>query len=162
MVEPTVISTLAAVAGSIGVDLGPSDWVSITQDRIDDFAKATGDDQWIHTDVERARRESPWKETIAHGYLTLSLLPMLTAEIGIVPEGVPAALNYGTDKVRFLAPVKSGSRVRARTELVAAVEKKPGQILLLHDTVVAPFRFARRIELSDRVFRRNFSAPAIL
>ena len=111
MVEPTVIPTLAEVAGSIGVDLGPSDWVSITQDRIDDFAKATGDDQWIHTDVERARRESPWQETIAHGYLTLSLTPMLLSEILVIEES-RSAINSGIEKMRLSSPVLAGSRVR--------------------------------------------------
>ena len=128
--------TLDTLQDHVGAELGVSSWTPVDQDRIDAFAACTGDHQWIHVDPERAAAESPFGTTIAHGYLTLSLLPMLTAEIGIVPEGVPAALNYGTDKVRFLAPVKSGSRVRARTKLVAAVEKRPGQILLtLRSTV---------------------------
>ena len=111
MVEPTVIPTLAEIAGSVGVEFGPSDWVSITQDRIDDFAKLTGDDQWIHTNVERARRESPWKGTIAHGYLTLSLAPMLLSEI-LVIEDIRSAVNSGIEKMRFSSPVLAGSRVR--------------------------------------------------
>jgi len=111
MAEPTVIHTLAEVAGFIGVDLGPSDWVPITQDRIDLFAKATGDDQWIHTDVERARRESPWKETIAHGYLTLSLAPMLLNRILAIEES-RSAINSGIEKMRLSSPVLAGSRVR--------------------------------------------------
>ena len=111
MVEPTVIPTLAEVAGSVGVEFGPSDWVSISQDRIDDFAKATGDDQWIHTDVERARRESPWKGTIAHGYLTLSLAPKLLREILVVEES-RSVINSGIEKMRLSRPVLAGSRVR--------------------------------------------------
>ena len=114
----------------VGSELGVSSWVPIDQDRIDAFAACTGDHQWIHVDPERAARESPLGTTIAHGYLTLSLLPLMTAEIGLIPEGVSSALNYGSDKVRFLAPVPAGSRVRARVELVSAVEKRPGQILL--------------------------------
>jgi len=111
MATQTVIPTLAEVADFIGVDLGTSDWVSVTQDRIDDFAKATGDDQWIHTDVERARRESPWKETVAHGYLTLSLAPLLLGQILEITES-RTAVNSGIEKMRLSSPVLAGSRVR--------------------------------------------------
>ena len=124
---PSLLDTLQA---RVGDELGVSSWVTVGQDRIDAFAACTGDHQWIHVDAERAARESPLGTTIAHGYLTLSLLPMLTAEIGLIPDGVASALNYGSDRVRFLAPVPSGTRVRARTTLVSAVEKRPGQILL--------------------------------
>lgn len=111
MAEKTVIPTLAEIADFAGVELGPSGWVEISQQRIDDFAKASGDDQWIHTDVERARRESPWKSTIAHGYLTLSLAPMLLDEILEITEH-RSAINSGIEKMRLSAPVLSGSRVR--------------------------------------------------
>jgi len=111
MVEPTVIPTLAEVANFVGADLGPSDWIAITQERIDTFAKATGDDQWIHTDVERARRESQWKETVAHGYLTLSLAPMLLRRILEIEES-RQAINSGIEKMRLSSPVLAGSRVR--------------------------------------------------
>lgn len=122
--------TLDTLQDHVGRELGLSSWVLVDQDRIDAFAECTGDHQWIHVDPERAGRESPLGTTIAHGYLTLSLLPMMTAEIGLIPEGVTSALNYGSDKVRFLVPVPSGARVRARVELVSAVEKRPGQTLL--------------------------------
>lgn len=128
----TVLDTLQA---QVGQCLGTSSWVTIDQARIDAFADCTGDHQWIHVDPERAA-QSPAGRTIAHGYLTLSLLPMMTAEVGLVPEGAASALNYGSDKVRFLAPVPSGSRVRAHVELVAAAEKRPGQILLTTRTSV--------------------------
>jgi acyl dehydratase len=111
MAERTVIPTLAEFASSVGTDLGPSDWIAVTQERIDDFAKATGDDQWIHTDVERARRESQWKETIAHGYLTLSLAPMLLRQILEIEES-RSAVNSGIEKMRLSSPVLAGSRVR--------------------------------------------------
>ena len=111
MVEPTIIPTLAEVAGAVGTELGPSDWVDVTQERIDTFAAATGDDQWIHTDVERARRESQWKETIAHGYLTLSLAPMLLRQILEIEES-RSAVNSGIEKMRLSSPVLAGSRVR--------------------------------------------------
>ena len=124
------MSLLDTLQNQAGRELGVSSWVTVGQDRIDAFAACTGDHQWIHVDRDRAARESPLGTTIAHGYLTLSLLPMMNEEIGLVPGGVRQALNYGTDKVRFLAPVRSGARVRARTELVGATEKRPGQILL--------------------------------
>jgi acyl dehydratase len=121
--------TLAAITDFVGKELGVSDWITIDQRRIDDFAACTGDHQWIHVDVERARTESPFGTTIAHGYLTLSLLPVMQYQVGARPDGVAASLNYGTDKVRFITPVKSGARVRDRVTLVAAEDKGGGRIL---------------------------------
>src|SRR5215468_3347247 len=121
--------TLAAIADFVGRELGVSDWITIDQRRIDDFAACTGDHQWIHVDVVRAQRESPFGTTIAHGYLTLSLLPVMQRQIGTLPDGVVAALNYGTDRVRFITPVKSGARVRDHVTLVAAEAKGVGRIL---------------------------------
>jgi acyl dehydratase len=109
----------------VGRELGVSDWVVIDQARIDAFAHCTGDSQWIHVDVDRARKHSPFGGTIAHGYLTLSLLAPLAMEIGVIPEDASAGLNYGLDKVRFMTPVKAGARVRNRVTLVS-VEKKAG------------------------------------
>ncbi|WP_404386403.1 MaoC family dehydratase [Knoellia locipacati] len=106
------------LADAIGSSLGTSGWVSVDQQAIDRFAVATGDDQWIHVDPERAA-DGPYGMTIAHGYLVLSLLPALAAEVYTV-RGVRAAVNYGLDRVRFPAPVRSGSRVRAAFELVSA------------------------------------------
>lgn len=114
----------------VGQVLGTSSWVTVDQRMIDDFARTTNDHQWIHVDVERARRESPAGETIAHGYLTLSLVAGMSYEIGILPEGLAAAFNYGLDKVRFLSPVKAGSRVRMHSTLVSFEEKAPGQFLM--------------------------------
>src|SRR5436190_6917801 len=99
-----------------GQQLGASDWVSIDQDRVDKFAEATGDHQWIHVDPERAA-EGPFGGTVAHGYLTLSMLPMLLAEVVSVSDAL-MGLNYGTEKIRFTAPVPVGSRVRAHANLV--------------------------------------------
>ena len=121
---------LEQLAGKVGQELGVSSWITIDQAMIDRFADTTRDHQWIHVDVERARRESPFGTTIAHGYLTLSLVPVMSYEIGAVPKEVGATLNYGLDKVRFLAPVKAGSRVRMRTILVSLEEKSPGQHLM--------------------------------
>ena len=111
----------------IGQELGVSDWVTVDQDMIDKFAEATGDHQFIHVDVEKAKM-TPFGGTIAHGFLTLSLLPRLAAEADMPrPEGVKMGVNYGGNKVRFLTPVKSGSRVRGRFKLLDIEEKRPGQ-----------------------------------
>ena len=122
--------SIATISQYVGQELGVSEWVTITQEQINDFADFTGDHQWIHVDVERAKRESLFGTTIAHGYLTLSLAAALSMELGIIPAGVSQALNYGLDKVRFLAPVKSGSRVRDRVVLLAAEPQGKGRILL--------------------------------
>ena len=108
--------TIAQMKEMLGEELGPSDWVKIEQHRIDAFAEVTGDDQWIHTDVERAAREMPDGKTIAHGFLTLSLLPHLRHQIWSL-ESVERGINYGLEKVRFPAPVQSGDRVRMRQTL---------------------------------------------
>jgi len=110
------ISGLDELKSLVGEELGVSSWLTISQDRIDRFAEATGDHQWIHVDPERAARESPFGATIAHGYLTISLSPLLMAEIMTV-EGVTMGVNYGLNKLRFPAPVPVDSRVRLRATL---------------------------------------------
>jgi acyl dehydratase len=114
-------------------ELGVSEWVALDQDRIDAFAACTGDRQWIHVDVERARRESPFGGPIAHGYLTLSLVAAMVMELGAIPTDAVTGLNYGLDKVRFIAPVKAGSRVRARAKLRAAEPQGDARMLLRLD-----------------------------
>jgi acyl dehydratase len=112
----------------IGEEVHVSDWFEVTQQRINAFADATGDHQWIHVDVARAERDSPWKSTIAHGYLTLSLYPMLRGLVatGQPPyPGVKQAVNYGLDRLRFPNAVRVGSRIRAHCTLLA-VEEVPG------------------------------------
>ena len=101
----------------VGEELGPSDWLTVTQEMIDKFADATGDHQWIHVDVERAKKEMPGGKTIAHGYLTLSLLPRLAPTLMTI-EKRKRGLNYGSNKVRFTAPVPAGARVRLRQKLL--------------------------------------------
>ena len=113
----------------VGTELGVSDWFEIDQDRVNAFADATLDHQFIHVD-EAAAAATPFGGTIAHGFLTLSLLPLFLQDISPKVEGALFAMNYGTDKVRFLQPVKVGSRVRARNTLAAAEEKRPGQWLI--------------------------------
>ena len=101
----------------VGQELGPSEWLTVTQEMIDKFADATGDHQWIHVDVERAKKEMPGGKTIAHGYLTLSLLPQLAPTLMKV-EKRRRGVNYGSNRVRFTAPVPAGARVRLRQKLV--------------------------------------------
>src|SRR6476620_12075978 len=108
----TTVSGIEGVQGLVGTDLGHSDWVTITQEQVNQFAEATGDHQWIHVDPERAAKESPFGGPIAHGYLTLSLLPKLLPQI-VEITGFRLSVNYGTEKVRFPSPVPVGSRVRA-------------------------------------------------
>jgi acyl dehydratase len=112
-----------------GTELAPSPWLEITQARVNQFADATNDHQFIHTDAERAR-QTPFGGTIAHGFLTLSLLSDLLAACWPVPDGLEMGLNYGSDKVRYLAPVKTGQRIRARGKILEVSEKRPGQWLL--------------------------------
>ena len=107
---------LAHLAGLVGQEVATSDWLAITQDRIDAFADATSDHQWIHVDSGRARAETPFGATIAHGFLTLSLLSALMRD-AVTVDGPRMALNYGLNRVRFVSPVPSGSRIRARVAL---------------------------------------------
>jgi acyl dehydratase len=119
----------------LGCELGVSDWLTVDQDRIYAFADCTEDHQWIHIDIERARQESPWGTTIAHGYLTLSLLPRLQFGAGVFPAEVSQVVNYGLDKVRFIAPVKVGKRIRNRVMLLSVEDKGQGRLLKTQNTV---------------------------
>jgi acyl dehydratase len=128
--------SLANVETFIGRELGVSDWVTINQERIDQFAECTEDRQWIHVDVERAKHDSPLGTTIAHGYLTLAMLAPTTFEVVVKPAGISQALNYGLDRVRFIAPVKAGSRVRNRIKLLAAEARGDGRMLLTTENTI--------------------------
>jgi acyl dehydratase len=125
--------SMATAAQFAGRELGMSEWVALDQDRIDAFAACTGDRQWIHLDVERARRESPFGGPIAHGYLILSLVAAMIMELGVIPPDAATGLNYGLDKVRFIAPVRAGSRVRARAKLRGAEPQGGARTLLRLD-----------------------------
>jgi acyl dehydratase len=122
--------TMSNLKDRLGAELGVSDWLLVDQGRINEFAECTGDRQWIHVDVERARRESPFGAPVAHGYLTLSLIGPLSLDVGVVPSDAAAGFNYGLDKVRFLAPVPAGGRVRLRVVLDNVEEKNDGQLLV--------------------------------
>ncbi|MBK8135486.1 MAG: MaoC family dehydratase [Chloroflexi bacterium] len=127
--------SFASLEDFVGSELGISDWMTVDQRRIDAFADVTQDHQWIHTDPERAA-ESTLGSTIAHGYLTLSLLSHLQFEIGAFPVDVSAILNYGLDRVRFLTPVKEGQRIRARLKLLLVETRPDGRKLMkLENTV---------------------------
>ena len=121
---------MSTLSDFVGKELGVSDWRLIDQDRIDAFAACTDDDQWIHVDVERATREGPFGGTIAHGYLTLSLLAPMQSQIGVIPEDAGQAINFGLDNLRFLSPVKAGSRMRMRVTLLAVEDRGKGRQLL--------------------------------
>ena len=118
-----------------GKEVGVSDWQHLTQERINDFAEVTGDHQFIHVDVEKAKA-TPFGGTIAHGLLTLSLLPVMSYGVTLGLENTQLGINYGYDKVRFLNPVPAGSKVRARHTLIDAVEKQPGRWLMTYDVSV--------------------------
>ena len=118
----------------LGQEIGVSDWMLIDQERVNAFAEVTGDKQWIHVDVERANRESPFGGTITHGYLTVSLLAKFAQEC-IAVDGIKLAVNYGLNRVRFAAPVKVGSRVRARFVLVGVDDIAGGAQMLWQATV---------------------------
>jgi acyl dehydratase len=122
--------SFSTVHDFVGREFGVSQWAVVDQETIDKFAECTGDDQWIHVDTERARRESPYGTTIAHGFLVLSLLAKLQFDAGIVPPDASQALNFGLDRVRFISPVKSGDRVRNRLELMSAEPKGEGRMLV--------------------------------
>lgn len=116
-----VITSIDEAIEAVGQELGVSQWVSVDQERINAFADATGDHQWIHVDVERARTESPYRATIAHGFLTLSLIPALSKDNYRV-DNAKMGINYGLNRVRFLAPVPARSRIRVRSELIDAAK----------------------------------------
>ena len=124
MAGPRIFTSAEELRAGIGEPLGPSGWLEVDQKRIDLFADATGDHQWIHVDPERAA-SGPFGSTIAHGYLTLSLLPSLVPQIMLV-EGMRMGINYGTDKVRFPAPVPVGSRLRATAVITSVTEVGEG------------------------------------
>jgi acyl dehydratase len=129
------IATLDEIRGRVGQEVGISSWLTVDQARIDAFAQATEDRQFIHVDPAAAA-QTPFGGTIAHGFLSLSLLSRMGAEAMLLPDGLKMAVNYGLDRVRFVAPVRSGTRVRGRFTLDSVEEKAPGQILVRHAVTV--------------------------
>jgi acyl dehydratase len=129
------IASIEAIKARVGSEVGVSDWIAIDQKRIDAFADITEDPQFIHIDPEAAAK-TPFGGTVAHGFLTLSLLSRMAADAMLRPEAVKMGVNYGFERVRFMAPVRSGKRVRGRFTLVRFEEKRPGQWQFVHEVTV--------------------------
>ncbi len=132
--SPRIVHTIDDARALVGQEIGVSDWILINQERINQFAAATDDHQWIHLDTERARREMPGGQTIAHGYLLLSLMPTLMDMVVEMPT-LERAINYGLNKVRFKNPVPSGSRVRLRSALLQAQKRAGALQVVLENTL---------------------------
>ncbi|MDE2011870.1 MAG: MaoC family dehydratase [Alphaproteobacteria bacterium] len=141
--------TFDDLPGLAGQEVGVSDWVLIDQDRINTFADATDDHQWIHVDVERAKKEMPGGKTIAHGFLTLSLIPMFSEQILRI-EGISRGINYGANKVRFTNMVPVGSRVRAR-EKILSVEPRAGGLQLIAEMTIEVEGFDRPACIAETI-----------
>lgn len=146
----TVTVTLADLRAMAGTDLGATGWMEVSQDRINTFADATDDHQWIHVDIERAK-SGPFGGPIAHGYLTLSLIIPLWAELLHV-EGASAGINYGLNRVRFPAPVPAGARIRLAGTL-AAVDEVPGGVQVTADLVMEVENGAKPVCVAQAIFR---------
>jgi acyl dehydratase len=130
-----IFDGLDEIRSAVGQEIGASEWVEITQDRIDQFAEATCDEQWIHVDQERAERELPGGRTIAHGLLSLSLAPMFIRSVmGL--KGLRNTLNYGADRIRYLAPVPAGSKLRGRTTIAEAEDVPPNGLRVNYRVVI--------------------------
>ncbi len=129
------IASIEEIKARIGSEVGVSDWIAIDQSRIDAFAEITDDHQFIHVDPEAAAK-TPFGGTVAHGFLTLSLLSRMAADAMLRPDNIRMGVNYGFEKVRFLAPVRSGKRVRGRFRLQRFEEKRPGQYQFVHEVTV--------------------------
>lgn len=129
------IASLDEIRSKVGSEIGVSDWITVDQPRINAFADATEDQQFIHID-EEAAKQTPFCGTIAHGFLSLSLLSRMAADVMLAPATLKMGVNYGLDRVRFLAPVKAGKRVRGRFLLDSTEEKAPGQLLTRHTVTV--------------------------
>lgn len=133
-VQPRIVRTIEEAKALVGQEIGVSGWITVEQSRIDKFAAATDDHQWIHTDVERAAREMPGGTTIAHGYLLISLMPALMDMVVSMPT-LERAINYGLNKVRFKNPVPAGSRVRLRSVLLQAQKRAGALQVILENTL---------------------------
>jgi len=128
-------ASLDEIRSKVGHEIGASEWILVDQPRIDSFAEVTEDHQFIHVDPVAAAK-TPFGGTIAHGFLSLSLLSRMAADVFLIPDGVKMAVNYGFERVRFLSPVRSGKRVRGRFTLASAEEKRPGQWQFVHNVTV--------------------------
>ena len=139
---PLVIEDMSALKSLAGQEIGVTDWLVVTQERIQQFAEATEDRQWIHFDRERAKRESPYRETVAHGFLTLSLLSFLMKQVIQIKSGIRMAVNYGLNRVRFPSPVRADSKIRGRFLLLSVKE--------VSDALEAVFAVTLEIEGTEK------------
>jgi acyl dehydratase len=130
-----VFKNFDELRAAVGSELGVSDWMAIDQARINVFAEATGDHQWIHVDIERAKREMPDGKTIAHGYLTLSLVSQFVGQVRRI-EGIRRGINYGSNRIRFISPVQVGARIRGRVRLKALDDVPPNAVRATYETTV--------------------------
>jgi acyl dehydratase len=143
------------IVSAVGEELGTSEWITVTQNQVNAFAEATGDHQWIHVDAERAERESPFGGPIAHGYLSLSLLPTLGWQIYTV-EGAKMGINYGSNKVRFPAPVPVGARLRLRSTLQSAQQLPDGTVQMIVSQVLEIDGHPRPAVVAETISRVAF------
>jgi len=152
-------AALADLQSKVGTEVHVSDWLAVTQERINQFADATGDHQWIHIDADRAAKESPFGTTIAHGYLTLSLIPYLSGSVDPdTPryEGIKMAINYGLNRVRFPHPVAVGVRVRSRTEVAGVEEVTPNGIQIINKVTIEIENVSKPACVAETVSRLYF------
>jgi acyl dehydratase len=133
---PKILDSPDALKDLVGQEIAVTDWFNVTQERIQQFADATLDHQWIHVDVERARRESPFRAPIAHGFLTLSLLPYFMHEALEIKHGIRLGVNYGLNRVRFVSPVRAGSNIRARIALQSLKDVPPSGVEAVFDATI--------------------------
>ena len=150
--SPKTFKTLSDLAAHVGQEVGVSDWVTVTQEQVNQFAQATGDHQWIHVDVERAKA-GPFGAPIAHGFLTLSMVPRFFEE-ALTIEEVGMSVNYGLNKVRFMAPVPVGSRLRGRLTLVSCDPIDNNGVQMVWDVVVEKEGSAKPVCVAQTVSRR--------
>jgi acyl dehydratase len=135
LMPPKILDSPEALKTLVGQEIAVTDWFNVTQERIQQFADATLDHQWIHVDVDRARRESPFKAPIAHGFLTLSLLPHFMHQALEIKQGVRLGVNYGLNRVRFVSPVRAGSNIRARIVLQSLKDVPDGMEAVFNATI---------------------------
>lgn len=133
---PKILDSPDSLKDLVGQEIAVTDWFNVTQERIQQFADATLDHQWIHVDVERARRESPFGAPIAHGFLTLSLLPHFMHEALQIKQGIRLGVNYGLNRVRFVSPVRAGSNIRARITLQSQKDVPPNGVEVVFNATV--------------------------
>lgn len=151
----TIFHSLDELKGSVGKDLGATEYLTITQERVNQFAEATGDHQWIHIDVERATKESPFGGPIAHGFLTLSLIPFFSSQVFGV-EGVKMGLNYGLNRVRFMSPVPVGASLRLQASLQSVEELAGGWAQVVMNFTLETEGSAKPSCVAENIFRYLF------